>query len=147
MGVVDCNALIQTNTRFALLLYQTTRNGEVAGRRYLSKAFVNPINTVFCCCFRVENAYVYKGSIDCLRHTVRTEGFFALYKGFVPIYVRMVRADFFSLEIEIFLYGKCFYASPTSRIVHTNNLIQAPWSLTFWVSYEKIRYVTGASSF
>jgi len=61
---------------------------------------------------KVENAYVYKGSFDCLKHTVKTEGFWALYKGFVPIYVRM-----------------------------------APWSLTFWLSYEKIRYYTGAASF
>uniref|UniRef100_A0A914V1L4 Mitochondrial uncoupling protein 4 n=1 Tax=Plectus sambesii TaxID=2011161 RepID=A0A914V1L4_9BILA len=55
---------------------------------------------------------LYHGSIDCLMQTVRAEGFLALYKGFVPIYIRM-----------------------------------APWSLTFWVSYEKIRYLTGASSF
>uniref|UniRef100_A0A7E4V4L9 Mitochondrial uncoupling protein 4 n=1 Tax=Panagrellus redivivus TaxID=6233 RepID=A0A7E4V4L9_PANRE len=55
---------------------------------------------------------IYKGSIDCLTHIIRTEGFWALYRGFLPTYVRM-----------------------------------APWSLTFWISYEKIRYLTGASSF
>ncbi|TMS36814.1 hypothetical protein L596_003894 [Steinernema carpocapsae] len=55
---------------------------------------------------------IYKGSIDCLMHIVRTEGFFALYRGFIPIYIRM-----------------------------------APWSLTFWISYEKIRQLTGAPSF
>uniref|UniRef100_A0A1I7Z842 Mitochondrial uncoupling protein 4 n=1 Tax=Steinernema glaseri TaxID=37863 RepID=A0A1I7Z842_9BILA len=55
---------------------------------------------------------LYKGSIDCLMHIVRTEGFFALYRGFLPIYIRM-----------------------------------APWSLTFWISYEKIRQLTGAPSF
>ncbi|CAD5221254.1 unnamed protein product [Bursaphelenchus xylophilus] len=54
----------------------------------------------------------YKGSLHCLRIIVRTEGFWALYRGFLPTYVRM-----------------------------------APWSLTFWVSYEKIRQITGAPSF
>ncbi|KRY57820.1 Mitochondrial uncoupling protein 4 [Trichinella britovi] len=54
----------------------------------------------------------YKSSIDCLLKTISNEGFFALYKGFVPIWARM-----------------------------------APWSLTFWVSYERIRWLTGASSF
>ncbi|MFH4978580.1 hypothetical protein AB6A40_005289 [Gnathostoma spinigerum] len=56
--------------------------------------------------------YHYRGTIDCFVHLVRTEGFFALYKGFVPIYTRM-----------------------------------APWSLTFWISYEKIRSLLGVSSF
>ncbi|KRZ96943.1 Mitochondrial uncoupling protein 4, partial [Trichinella sp. T8] len=49
----------------------------------------------------------YKSSIDCLLKTISNEGFFALYKGFVPIWARM-----------------------------------APWSLTFWVSYERIRWLT-----
>ncbi|VDK64764.1 unnamed protein product [Onchocerca ochengi] len=30
----------------------------------------------------------YKGSYDCLKRICRDEGFFALYKGFVPLYVR-----------------------------------------------------------
>ncbi|GAB6020250.1 hypothetical protein CHUAL_002968 [Chamberlinius hualienensis] len=54
----------------------------------------------------------YRSSIDCLKITVRNEGFFALYKGFLPIWARM-----------------------------------APWSLTFWLSYEQIRKIAGASSF
>ena len=33
---------------------------------------------------------LYKGSLDCLVKTVRQEGFFALYKGFLPIWARMV---------------------------------------------------------
>ncbi|ELT96296.1 hypothetical protein CAPTEDRAFT_151682 [Capitella teleta] len=55
---------------------------------------------------------VYKGSVDCFIKTVRHEGFFALYKGFLPIWARM-----------------------------------APWSLTFWLSYEQIRKAAGTSSF
>jgi len=50
----------------------------------------------------------YKNSLDCLIVTVRGEGFFALYKGFLPCWLRM-----------------------------------APWSLTFWLSYETIRKTGG----
>jgi len=34
-------------------------------------------------------ALVYKNSIDCLVKTVKNEGFLALYKGFIPCYIRM----------------------------------------------------------
>jgi len=54
---------------------------------------------------------VYKNSLDCLISTVRGEGFFALYKGFLPCWLRM-----------------------------------APWSLTFWLSYEQIRKTAGATA-
>lgn len=54
----------------------------------------------------------YKSSFDCLIKTIRSENFFALYKGFLPIWIRM-----------------------------------APWSLTFWLSFEQIRYSVGASTF
>ncbi|XP_015108696.1 mitochondrial uncoupling protein Bmcp [Diachasma alloeum] len=33
--------------------------------------------------------YIYKGSIDCFIKTCANEGFFALYKGFVPTFLRM----------------------------------------------------------
>ncbi|XP_062521323.1 kidney mitochondrial carrier protein 1-like isoform X2 [Corticium candelabrum] len=32
---------------------------------------------------------VYKGSVDCARQTIKTEGFMALYKGFIPLYFRL----------------------------------------------------------
>lgn len=54
----------------------------------------------------------YKSSLDCLIRSVKNEGFFSLYKGFIPTWSRM-----------------------------------APWSLTFWLSLEKIRALTGAGSF
>ncbi|KJH53395.1 hypothetical protein DICVIV_00333 [Dictyocaulus viviparus] len=62
----------------------------------------------------VENTrvHLYKGCIDCFIKIARYEGFFSLYKGFLPSYMRM-----------------------------------APWSLTFWVSYEEIRKFVGAPSF
>ncbi|CCD68613.1 UnCoupling Protein (mitochondrial substrate carrier) [Caenorhabditis elegans] len=61
-----------------------------------------------------KNTHVdlYKGVVDCYIKIIKNEGFFSLYKGFLPSYIRM-----------------------------------APWSLTFWVSYEEIRKWTGASSF
>ncbi|KAF6034910.1 SLC25A27 [Bugula neritina] len=34
-------------------------------------------------------ALLYRNSVDCLVKTVRHEGFFALYKGFLPCYIRM----------------------------------------------------------
>ena len=54
----------------------------------------------------------YKSSLDCLMKTIRKEGFFSLYKGFIPIWSRM-----------------------------------APWSLTFWLSWEQIRRFSGLPSF
>jgi len=54
---------------------------------------------------------LYKSSFDCLKRTLTNEGFFGLYKGFVPCWLRM-----------------------------------APWSLTFWLSYEQIRKFFGARS-
>lgn len=55
---------------------------------------------------------LYRGSVDCLRQTVSKEGFVALYKGFLPCWIRM-----------------------------------APWSLTFWLSFEQIRKMIGASGY
>ena len=54
----------------------------------------------------------YKGSIDCLQQTISKEGFLALYKGFLPVWIRM-----------------------------------APWSLTFWLSFEEIRKLLGATGY
>uniref|UniRef100_A0AAR5PIL3 Mitochondrial uncoupling protein 4 n=1 Tax=Dendroctonus ponderosae TaxID=77166 RepID=A0AAR5PIL3_DENPD len=54
---------------------------------------------------------LYSSSIDCLKKTVHTEGLEALYKGFVPIWMRM-----------------------------------APWSLSFWLTYEEVLRLMGAKS-
>ncbi|KAG1963577.1 mitochondrial uncoupling protein [Pimephales promelas] len=55
---------------------------------------------------------LYKSSTDCLVQSVRREGFFSLYKGFLPTWFRM-----------------------------------APWSLTFWLTFEQMRRAMGISSF
>lgn len=54
---------------------------------------------------------MYQSSSDCFMQTVKGEGFMALYKGFIPCWMRM-----------------------------------APWSLTFWLSFEQIRKHSGAAS-
>jgi len=54
---------------------------------------------------------VYKSSVDCAMQTIKGEGFLALYKGFLPCWLRM-----------------------------------APWSLTFWLSFEQIRRAAGATA-
>ncbi|CAH2007645.1 unnamed protein product [Acanthoscelides obtectus] len=51
---------------------------------------------------------LYKNSLECLKKTVGEEGFAALYKGFLPIYLRM-----------------------------------APWSVTFWITFEQAMVMLG----
>ncbi|XP_042210184.1 mitochondrial uncoupling protein 4-like isoform X4 [Homarus americanus] len=55
---------------------------------------------------------LYRNSLDCLMKTIHNEGFWALYKGFIPCWLRM-----------------------------------GPWSLTFWLTYEQIRNLSGTSAF
>ncbi|EEB16439.1 mitochondrial brown fat uncoupling protein, putative [Pediculus humanus corporis] len=55
---------------------------------------------------------LYKSSLDCLKKTIQDEGILAIYKGFLPIWIRM-----------------------------------APWSLTFWLSFEQIRHTMGVRAF
>ncbi|KAH9414676.1 mitochondrial uncoupling protein 4-like [Dermatophagoides pteronyssinus] len=55
---------------------------------------------------------LYRSSMDCLIKSVKGEGFFSLYKGFIPCWIRM-----------------------------------GPWSLLFWLSYEKLRKIWGVTSF
>lgn len=55
---------------------------------------------------------LYKSSLDCLVQSVRGEGLWSLYKGFLPTWMRM-----------------------------------APWSMTFWLTFEQIRKAMGVSSF
>lgn len=61
---------------------------------------------------KTNRGLYYRSSLDCLMKAVKNEGFFSLYKGFIPTWSRM-----------------------------------APWSLTFWLSFEKIRVLSGAGSF
>ncbi|XP_069691145.1 mitochondrial uncoupling protein 4-like isoform X2 [Periplaneta americana] len=55
---------------------------------------------------------LYKGTTDCFIQSIRNEGLLALYKGFVPLWLRL-----------------------------------GPWALVFWVSFENIKKLLGATAF
>ncbi|KPP69135.1 hypothetical protein Z043_112132 [Scleropages formosus] len=79
---------------------------------------------------------LYRSSWDCLLQSVRGEGFVSLYKGFVPTWMRMVIPHPYSPS-HVWLHRTRLFTSPH----------QAPWSMTFWLTFEQIRRVTGVSSF
>ena len=54
----------------------------------------------------------YAGALDCLRQSVRAEGFGVLYRGFMPTWARL-----------------------------------GPWQLTFWLTYEQLRRLSGLEGF
>ena len=79
-----------------------------------SKAFIigeKPLNLNVFIYFH-SRGLLYKSSLDCLKKTIQDEGILAIYKGFLPIWIRM-----------------------------------APWSLTFWLSFEQIRHTMGVRAF
>lgn len=46
-----------------------------------------------------QNGNLYAGVFDCLAKTVRTEGFFAIYKGFVPHLTRILPHTILTLTL------------------------------------------------
>lgn len=46
-----------------------------------------------------QNGNLYSGVIDCLTKTVRSEGFFALYKGFLPHLARILPHTILTLSL------------------------------------------------
>lgn len=46
-----------------------------------------------------QNGNLYKGVFDCLAKTVRTEGFFAIYKGFMPHLARILPHTILTLSL------------------------------------------------
>lgn len=46
-----------------------------------------------------QNGNLYKGAFDCLSKTVRSEGFFALYKGFLPHLARILPHTILTLSL------------------------------------------------
>lgn len=46
-----------------------------------------------------QNGNLYKGVFDCLAKTVRTEGLFAIYKGFLPHLARILPHTILTLSL------------------------------------------------
>jgi solute carrier family 25 protein 34/35 len=46
-----------------------------------------------------QNGNLYKGVFDCLMKTVSTEGFFAIYKGFLPHLARILPHTILTLSL------------------------------------------------
>lgn len=46
-----------------------------------------------------QNGNLYKGVFDCLSKTVRTEGLFAIYKGFLPHLARILPHTILTLTL------------------------------------------------
>lgn len=46
-----------------------------------------------------QNGNLYKGVFDCLLKTIRTEGLFAIYKGFVPHLARILPHTILTLSL------------------------------------------------
>lgn len=46
-----------------------------------------------------QNGNLYKGVLDCLGKTIRTEGVFAIYKGFLPHLARILPHTILTLSL------------------------------------------------
>ncbi|KAF7548831.1 hypothetical protein G7046_g8542 [Stylonectria norvegica] len=60
--------------------------------------FMHPPDTVMSRLYN-QNGNLYKGVFDCLAKTVRSEGFFALYKGFLPHLARILPHTILTLSL------------------------------------------------
>ncbi|KAI1841765.1 hypothetical protein JX265_007131 [Neoarthrinium moseri] len=60
--------------------------------------FMHPPDTVMSRLYN-QNGNLYNGLFDCLAKTIRTEGFFAIYKGFVPHLARILPHTILTLSL------------------------------------------------
>lgn len=71
------------------------------GKWYLDLLWVPKLKMVDTIMSRLYNQHgdLYKGVFDCLAKTVRTEGFFAIYKGFLPHLARILPHTILTLSL------------------------------------------------
>ncbi|CAI4218095.1 unnamed protein product [Parascedosporium putredinis] len=60
--------------------------------------FMHPPDTIMSRLYN-QNGNLYKGVVDCFMKTVRTEGFFAIYKGFLPHLSRILPHTILTLSL------------------------------------------------
>ncbi|KAK3944251.1 mitochondrial carrier domain-containing protein [Diplogelasinospora grovesii] len=60
--------------------------------------FMHPPDTIMSRMYN-QNGNLYKGVFDCLAKTIRTEGFFAIYKGFLPHLARILPHTILTLSL------------------------------------------------
>jgi solute carrier family 25 protein 34/35 len=60
--------------------------------------FMHPPDTIMSRLYN-QNGDLYKGVFDCLGKTIRTEGFFAIYKGFLPHLARILPHTILTLSL------------------------------------------------
>ncbi|KAL3965338.1 hypothetical protein ACCO45_002342, partial [Purpureocillium lilacinum] len=60
--------------------------------------FMHPPDTIMSRLYN-QNGNLYKGVFDCLGKTIRTEGFFAIYKGFLPHLARILPHTILTLSL------------------------------------------------
>ncbi|SPO00569.1 probable oxaloacetate/sulfate carrier [Cephalotrichum gorgonifer] len=60
--------------------------------------FMHPPDTIMSRLYN-QNGNLYSGVVDCLSKTIRTEGFFAIYKGFLPHLARILPHTILTLSL------------------------------------------------
>ncbi|KAB1261309.1 Mitochondrial uncoupling protein 4 [Camelus dromedarius] len=100
---------------------------------------------------------LYKSSTDCLIQAVQGEGFMSLYKGFLPSWLRMNEKDGDSDLSTVYLQATAEALGingitkggrhPSINMKLVAKSLATPWSLVFWLTYEKIREMSGVSPF
>ncbi|KFH44196.1 Mitochondrial oxaloacetate transport protein-like protein [Hapsidospora chrysogenum ATCC 11550] len=76
----------------ALHLYSSAVSG------FVVCCFMHPPDTIMSRMYN-QNGNLYKGVFDCLAKTIRTEGFFAIYKGFLPHLTRILPHTILTLSL------------------------------------------------
>lgn len=77
---------------------QVSKSASQRGGTGLQSALTRSIDTVMSRLYN-QHGNLYNGVMDCLAKTVRTEGFFAIYKGFLPHLARILPHTILTLSL------------------------------------------------